>query len=98
MQKHGKDLRGVQNSMAVCQRELRSNQVTTNQINSLQESTPLFRACGKAFFMATQDEVQRDLKEEAELLTKNSKDLSNREEYLERRIASNRSNMIDIAS
>lgn len=98
MQKHGKDLRGVQNSISVCQRELRSNQVTNKQINDLQESTPLFRACGKAFFMATQEEVQRDLQEEADLLAKNAKDLSNREEYLERRIASCRSNMIDIAS
>lgn len=98
MQKHGKDLRGVQNSVAVCQRDLRSNQVTSNQINSLQESTPLYRACGKGFYMAEQAEVQRDLQEEAALLSKTSKDLANREEYLERRIASCRSNMIDIAS
>jgi chaperonin cofactor prefoldin len=84
--------------MSVCQRELRSNQVSSNQIKSLNESTPLYRACGKGFFMATQEEVRRDLEAEAELLDRNSKDLANREEYLERRIASNRSNMIDIAS
>lgn len=98
MQKHGKDLRGVQNSMSVCQREGRSNQVTSNQINSLDASTPLFRACGKGFYMAAQEEVKVDLQQEAELLAKNTKDLANREEYLERRIAQNRSNMIDIAS
>lgn len=98
MQKHGKDLRGVQNSMAVCAREGRSNQVTSNQILSLDASTPLFRAIGKGFYMTTQEEVQGDLQREAELLAKNAKDLANREEYLERRIAQNRSNMIEIAS
>lgn len=98
MQNHGKDLRGVQNSIQVCQRETRSNQVTSSQISALTESTPLYRACGKGFFMATQEEVRRDLSREEEQLAKTAKDLANREEYLERRIAQNRSNMIDIAS
>ena len=88
----------MQNSMSVCQREGRSNQVTTSQIQSLATDTPLFRAIGKGFYMASQEEVQSDLQREAELLAKTAKDLANREEYLERRIAQNRSNMIDIAS
>jgi chaperonin cofactor prefoldin len=98
MQKHGKDLRGVQNSLSVCQRETRSNQVTSNQINALNESTPLYRACGKGFYMSTQEEVKSDLQREEELLARTAKDLASREEFLERRIAQNRSNMIDIAS
>lgn len=98
IQKYSRDLRGVQNSLSVCQRELRSNEVTAKQINALSESTTLFRACGKGFYLASQEEVKRDLVTEAELLSKNSKDLSSREEYLERRISSNRNNMIDIAS
>lgn len=98
MQKHGRDLRSVQNSIAVCQRELRSNEVTSKQIRELDESTALYRACGKAFYMASHEEIKSSLEKEAEVLNKNAKDLSSREEYLERRIASNRSNMIDIAS
>lgn len=98
MQKHGKDLRGVQNSISVCARETRSNQVTASQILALDENTPLFRAIGKGFYMAGQEEVKNDLEREAEMLAKTAKDLANREEFLERRIAQNRSNMIDIVS
>ena len=98
MQKHMRDLRSVQNSLTVIQRETRSNQVTAKQIEALNESTSLFRACGKAFYMASQEDVKQDLEREAEQLSKTAKDLANREEYLERRIAQNRSNMIDIAS
>jgi chaperonin cofactor prefoldin len=72
--------------------------VTAQQIGSYAPTVPLYRAVGKGFLMAPRDEIEGHLEKEAEKLSKNQKDLEGRKEYLERRIASNRSNMADITS
>ena len=46
--------------------------------------------------MSPRSVVENKLASELETLEKNKKDLTDRKEYLERRINSNKSNMIDI--
>lgn len=95
---YARDLRGVTHAIASVQRELRSVAVTAQQINTYEPTVPLYRAVGKCFLLSPRDTIEDHLAKEAEKLDKNQKDLDGRREYLERRIASNRSNMTDITS
>ena len=95
---YARDLRGVTHAIASVQRELRSVAVTAQQINTYEPTVPLYRAVGKCFLLSSRDTIEDHLAKEAEKLDKNQKDLDGRKEYLERRIASNRSNMTDITS
>mmetsp|Transcript_25013 Transcript_25013/g.36932 ORF Transcript_25013/g.36932 Transcript_25013/m.36932 type:complete len:256 (-) Transcript_25013:140-907(-) len=95
---YARDLRGVQGSLASCQRDLRSNLVTKQQIDTYDAETPLYRTVGKAFLREPRDSIETFLQKESEKLSKTQRDLEGRKEYLERRIASNKSNIADIAS
>ena len=95
---YARDLRGVTHALSSVQRELRSVAVTAQQINSYAPNVPLYRAVGKGFLLSPRDNIEAHLSKEAGKLDKTQKDLEGRREYLERRIASNRSNMQDIAS
>ncbi len=91
-----RDLRQVQGKITSCQRDIRSNQVTRQHITNYDENTNLYRAVGKAFVYSSHNNVQNKLAEEYESLQKTLKDLTDRKEYLERRIVSNKTNMNDI--
>lgn len=93
-----RDLRQVQATLAVTQREYRSNQVTLTHLATLAPEVPLYRAVGKAFIKAERGAVESRIAQEQEKSLKNQKDYMDRKEYLERRIASNKSNMSDIIS
>lgn len=95
---HTRDLRGVINSLNMCQRDMRSNLVTAQQIQTYDPDTPLYRSVGKAFHLTPKQSVEEFLNNENEKLNKTQKDLEGRKEYLERRIANNRSNMADITA
>jgi chaperonin cofactor prefoldin len=82
----------------MCQRDLRSTLVTSQQIETYEAETPLYRAVGKAFHLTPKQSVEDFLKGEQEKLNKTQKDLEGRKEYLERRISNNRSNMADITA
>lgn len=91
-----RDLRQVAGRLGTCQREMRANQVTQQQINELAEGVTTFRSVGKAFFLSPRSDIDRRLATEFEFLNKNQADLSDRKLYLERRIEENTQHMKDI--
>ena len=94
----GRDLRAVKSRISSYQREQRMNAVTVSQIEPVEESVPLYRSVGKAFVFASKSEVKERIEKENADITKNLSDLADRHEYLERRIASNTSNLKDMTA
>jgi prefoldin subunit 1 len=95
---YNKDLRSVRSRLTSLQREARMNAVTTHQIESLDPKIPLYRTVGKAFVLTGRNDIEGRLEREISELTKNERDLTDRQEYLERRIASNNNNLRDLTS
>jgi len=93
---YGRDLRTVKLRLSASQREARVNAVTSNHIQTLDPSVPLYRSVGKAFVFADRQEIDERLEKEIGEITKSQRDLTDRQEYLERRIASNSTNMQDL--
>ena len=96
--KLNKDLRQVSARLSVCQRELRANQVTTQQISGLGPEVPVYRTLGKCFMHTPRPEIDRRLTDELQTLSKNQSDFSDRKQYLERRIEENTQHMKDLMS
>lgn len=93
-----RDLRGVQQKISNLTRDSRMAMVTKTQIEALPPAVPLYRAVGKAFIAAKDhNEVKAALERENAANVKSIKDLQDRAEYLDRRIASNTSNLRDLA-
>jgi prefoldin subunit 1 len=93
---YNRDLRTVKLRIGALQREARVNAVTTNHIQSLEPDVPLYRSVGKAFVYAPRGEIEERLEKEIAEITKSTRDLTDREEYLTRRINSNNTNMQDL--
>jgi prefoldin subunit 1 len=72
------------------------NAVTANHVQTLDSAVPLYRSVGKAFVAVSRDVLEKRLEDEIGEITKATRDLSNREEYLERRIQSNTANIQDM--
>jgi prefoldin subunit 1 len=86
----------VKARIATLQRESRINAVTSNHLQSLETDVPLYRSVGKAFVYSTRKDIEERLEQEIGDITKSQRDLTDREEYLERRIASNTANLQDL--
>lgn len=95
---YSKDLQVVQAKIFNAQRDSRANNATVHQITDLQETVPMYRSVGKAFILSNKGGVMEHLENENESLMKLQRDLLDRQEYLERRIASTTSNMKEIIS
>ncbi len=93
---YNKDLRSVKAKLAASQRESRVNSMTANHIESLEPSVPLYRSVGKAFVFAERADIEKRLEDEIAELTKTQRDLTDRQEYLERRITSNTANLQEL--
>ena len=93
---YSRDLRAVKARIAGLQRESRMNAVTSNHLQTLEASVPLYRSVGKAFVYASRPEIETRLETEIGEITKAQRDLADREEYLERRIQSNTANIQDL--
>lgn len=91
-----RDLRVVSGRLGTCQREMRANQVTRQQISELAEGVTTYRTVGKAFFLSPRSDIDSRLTSEFETLNKNQADLTDRKVYLERRIEENTQHMKDI--
>lgn len=91
-----RDLRAVKVRLATLQRDSRANSVTSKQVEAFDSSVPLYRAIGKAFFTTPKDKLQLRLQQESAELEKTQKDLMDRQEYLERRIASCSTNLQEL--
>ena len=70
--------------------------MTSNHLQSLETDVPLYRSVGKAFVYSTRKDIEERLEQEIGDITKSQRDLTDREEYLERRIASNTANLQDL--
>ena len=88
-----RDLKGVQMKITAMQRETRICQATRVQIEQLPPAIPVYRAVGKAFLLSSNSAIKQTLELEQGSNTKTIKDLMDRQEYLERRIASNNTNL-----
>jgi len=93
---YNKDLRAVKLRLGSLQREARVNSVTGNHIQTLENSTPMYRSVGKAFVLTPKDRIEERLEKEISENTKTQRDLTDRQEFLERRIASATQNIQDI--
>ena len=69
-----------------------------NHLAALDTAVPLYRSVGKAFFATEREALDRRLEQDLELLTKSQRDLTDRQEYLERRITSNKSNLRELTA
>ncbi len=70
--------------------------MTANHIESLERTVPLYRSVGKAFVFCERSEIEKRLEDEIADLTKLQRDLTDRQEYLERRITSTSANLQDL--
>lgn len=95
---YNKDLRSVQLRIANLQREARACQVTGSQVSPLADTVPLYRAVGKAFIRASKSDVEAGLDNEIAKNTRNQRELTDRMEFLERRIASNYQHLRDLTA
>jgi prefoldin subunit 1 len=86
----------VRVKLANSQRESRVNSMTANHIETLDKSIPLYRSVGKAFVYCERSDIEKRLEDEIAELTKLQRDLTDRQEYLERRITSTSANLQDL--
>ncbi len=75
---------------------MRILKVTAGHVASLEESTNMFLSVGKAYFQADKARIHDHLEVQKASLTKTNQDLSDRKEYLERRIQSNMANIKEL--
>lgn len=93
---YNKDLRAVKLRLGSLQREARVNSVTANHIQTLDSTTPMYRSVGKAFVLTPKDNIEERLEKDITENTKTQRDLTDRQEFLERRIVSASQNVQDI--
>jgi len=93
---YNRDLRGVRSALSSAQRDQRMNAVTSSQIETLAPSVSLYRSVGKAFVLTARSDVESRLEKEVAEIGKTQQDLTDREEYLTRRMASHQNNLKDL--
>ncbi|GKY94301.1 hypothetical protein MPSEU_000395900 [Mayamaea pseudoterrestris] len=93
-----RDLSVVENQLLRLERDKRLAQVTKEEISQLPAETACFRSVGKIFLKSSQDRVTEYLDEKVSTTTKQQHDLTQKKDYLERRLKSQQQNMKDILS
>ena len=82
--------------MQAIQREANGVNNSSQQLDGFDKDVPMFLSVGKAYIRHPQEKIKSVLEGELDHLDKNFKDLKDRKEYLERRIASNKSGIKDL--
>lgn len=95
-QQTGHDLNEVRARLEACEKEQRRLSLTSSEVDSFSEDTPLYQAVGKMFLLSSRANIKKSLQESAELQEKRQTDLKSRQQYLERRLNSQAENMKDI--
>lgn len=95
---YSRDLSGVIARMNAIQREAAGVNNSSNQLDNFDASTNMYLSVGKAYIKHPREKVKSVLEGELDHLDKNFKDLKDRKEYLERRIASNQSGIKDLTN
>ena len=91
-----RDLKQVQSRISASEREARTAKITLSHVAGLEPAIPLYRSVGKAFFLTGREELEKGLENQAVALTRSQRELLDRQEYLERRITSNTTNLKDL--
>jgi chaperonin cofactor prefoldin len=97
-QNYARDSRAVRAKLGQVKRDAQVNQVTQKQLQSLDTDTKMYRAVGKSFVFADRSEVEGRLDKEVDVINKDFKDLTDRDEFLQRRILANQNNIKDITT
>jgi prefoldin subunit 1 len=97
--KTAKDYQIVQASIGACEKTLKVNQITIGELNEipLEEERKMYRGVGKMFMMENKDQIFEHLKDEIKDNEKKISDYEQKKEYLERRITSQRQNIMECA-
>ena len=78
----------MQAKLSGLDRETKSCAATSRYINSVPVEAPLYRAVGKTFIRTSRGDIANRLANETELNLKAHKDLTDKKEFLDRRITS----------
>ncbi len=82
-----KDLAQVNQRIDNTAREIRITSTTKSQVDKVSEDTNIFKAVGKAYLRSTKPEILQRLDDDTERMQKQTKDFSDRKQFLERRLA-----------
>lgn len=93
----------VQTSIQHSEKSIKVNKITIEELESIpvtaeQDNRKMYTGIGKAFLMQTREEVFAELKEEMKDAEKELEDFKQKKEYLERRMKSQKQNIIECAS
>ena len=91
-----RDLSLVENQLLRLARDQRLAEVTLEEVAQLPVDTNCYRSIGKIFVKTSQDRVQEHLNEQTQSSQKRLADLTQKKDYLERRMKSQVQNMKDI--
>ena len=81
-----RELRTVQAKLSGLDRETKSCSATSRYINTVPVEAPLYRSVGKTFIRTSRADIANRLANETELNLKAHKDLTDKKEFLDRRI------------
>lgn len=97
--KTAKDYQIVQASIGACEKTLKVNQITIGELSEipLEEERKLYRGVGKMFMMESKNEIFEHLNDEIKDNEKKILDFEQKKDYLERRITSQRQNIMECA-
>jgi len=95
-----KDYQVVQATIAASEKTLKINEITIGELQGIpfEEERKMYRGIGKMFLMETKDEILNHLHEESKDNEKKIEDLQQKKDYLEKRMTSQRQNILECAS
>lgn len=95
-----KDYQIVQANIAASEKTLKINQITIGELQGIpmEEERKMYRGIGKMFLMEPKDEIFKHLNEENKENEKKIVDLQQKKDYLEKRMTSQRQNILECAS
>jgi len=89
----------VEANITMAQREYRAHEITNSEIAKLPitEDTRMYRSIGKMFMLSSRDDVNEHLDNAMKSEKKRENDLTQKQEYLERRLKSQQQNIQELA-
>jgi Putative Zn-dependent protease, contains TPR repeats len=95
-----KDYQVVQATIAASEKTLKINQITIGELQGIpmEEERKMYRGIGKMFLMEGKDEIFKHLNEENNENVRKIEDLTQKKDYLEKRMTSQRQNILECAS
>ena len=70
--------------------------LTSQELDSLPSSTPLYKGVGKMFKLSTREEIMKGMSESVAMEAKKEKEWEKKKEYLEKRFRNQQENYIEL--